>query len=60
VDVSWMHDALVRADRIVETGAFRKNPGWNLCSAKWCPFYEGCEVTGELAPGGAGLRKAVA
>lgn len=57
LDVQYLHDSLIRADRIVETEAYRKNTGWNLCSAKWCAFYEGCEVTGSLAPGGDGLTR---
>lgn len=44
-----------RANLIVEHEAFRPNPDWNLCSPKWCAHYQGCQVTGELAPGGRGL-----
>lgn len=46
---------LAIADEIVSEEAFTPNPAWNLCSAKWCAFYEGCQVTGELAPGGKSL-----
>jgi hypothetical protein len=38
------------ADTLVKYSAFRPNPDWNLCQRKWCPFYEGCQVTGELSP----------
>jgi len=49
-DRLWMGDRIVQADRQVESGEFPTNPGWNLCSAKWCAFHRGCQVTGELHP----------
>lgn len=42
--------SLREADVLVKYSAFRPNPDWNLCQRKWCPFYEGCQVTGELSP----------
>ena len=54
----WLSFERDRADTVVGTGAFEQNPAWNLCSAKWCAFWEGCQVTGELAPGGAALPTA--
>lgn len=38
------------AEQLVVDGYWPKNTAWNLCSPRWCAFYEGCEVTGELAP----------
>lgn len=38
------------AETLVKYNAFRPNPDWNLCQRKWCSFYEGCQVTGELSP----------
>jgi hypothetical protein len=38
------------ADILTKHGAYRPNVTWNLCSSKWCPFYQGCIVTGELSP----------
>lgn len=38
------------ADTLVKYSAYRPNPDWNLCQRKWCAFYEGCQVTGELSP----------
>ncbi len=43
------------ASRTVELSAYRTNPDWNLCSKKWCSFYNDCQITGRLAPGGPGL-----
>lgn len=39
----WHFDSLgddvAAADRLVATGGYVKNPAWNLCSVKWCPFH---------------------
>jgi len=45
-----LSSSLRDADTIARYGAYRPNITWNLCSSKWCPFYEGCIVTGELSP----------
>lgn len=42
--------SLREADTLVKYNAYRPNVTWNLCSRKWCPFYQGCVVTGELSP----------
>lgn len=42
--------SIAEAERRVLAGDLPKNTAWNLCSPKWCSAYEGCEVTGELAP----------
>lgn len=41
---------LAAADGRVDRREFVTNTAWNLCSPKWCPHYEGCQVTGELHP----------
>lgn len=38
------------AQSIVDRKAYRPNPSWNLCSDRWCNFYHGCQVTGQLGP----------
>lgn len=43
-------DAIARAEQKVTDGDLPTNPDWNLCSAKWCAFFEGCQVTGDLSP----------
>ena len=47
-DVVLLGDRIRSAEKIVATESYKPNTGWPLCSAKWCPFYEGCQVTGEL------------
>lgn len=54
-----LEDRVVLADRMLAEGRLYKNPAWNLCSAKWCAFHEGCEVSGELAPGGSRVPDAL-
>lgn len=46
----WAAARIDQAEAVVRSGNFPKNTEWNLCSAKWCAHYEGCEVTGELSP----------
>lgn len=50
-DVALLGARIRQAENLVATGAYKKKTDWPLCSATWCPFYQGCEVTGELAPG---------
>ena len=47
-DVSLLGDRIREAEGIVKNNLFAPNPTWILCSQKFCPFYEGCQVTGEL------------
>lgn len=47
---AWAWDDVTRADRILAEGLFAPNPHWNLCAERWCPFFHGCQVTGELQP----------
>lgn len=49
-DEMLLSDHVKIADRTVDEGLFQTNPGWNLCSQRWCPFWRGCQVTGELSP----------
>ena len=46
----WLEDRIKLANRIVADDLFETNPGWNLCSAKWCPHFRGCQVDGDLHP----------
>jgi CRISPR/Cas system-associated exonuclease Cas4 (RecB family) len=48
-DVAELGARIRKAEQIREQEAYTRRPEWNLCSAQWCPFYEGCMVTGELA-----------
>ena len=38
------------ANTLYDRDAFRPRPDWNLCSPKWCAFYQGCRVDGTLSP----------
>lgn len=38
------------ANTLYDNDAYRPRPDWNLCSPKWCAFYEGCRVNGSLSP----------
>jgi hypothetical protein len=42
--------ALTDSDAIARNDAFRPRPDWNLCSPKYCSYFEGCRVTGTLTP----------
>lgn len=58
-DVRVLGDKIREAQRIVESEDFVKNPAWTLCSAQWCPHYQGCMVTGELSGTPATVRSRV-
>jgi len=47
-DVANLGDRVRQAERIMAMQDYAPNPAWNLCSARFCPFYKGCQVTGEL------------
>lgn len=47
-DVRTLGERIREAQRVVDTEDYVRNPAWSLCSKAWCPFYEGCMVTGEL------------
>lgn len=38
------------AEVLYENDAYRPRPDWNLCSPKWCAFYQGCRIDGTLSP----------
>jgi hypothetical protein len=56
-DVRVLGDRIRNAEAIVQADRFPRNPSWNLCSEKWCPHFEGCMVTGELAGSPVELRR---
>jgi hypothetical protein len=54
-EFTWEHsriltEALSDADAIARNDSFRPKPDWNLCSSKYCAYFEGCRVTGTLSP----------
>lgn len=48
-DVAKLGDRVRFAEAIVAAESYAPRPEWPLCSEKWCPFYERCQGTGELA-----------
>jgi len=48
-DVKLLGDRIRTAERIVSEETYSKKTDWPLCSVKWCPFFNGCQVTGELS-----------
>jgi len=49
LDVAELGERIRKAEQVVDAEAFTRKPDWVLCSAEWCPFFQGCLVTGELA-----------
>ena len=47
-DVNLLGGRIVAAESLVRDGAYIPKPWWPLCSERWCPHYEGCQVTGDL------------
>ena len=47
-DVAMLGDRIRQAEAIIKHSQYAPNPTWTLCSARFCPFYQGCQVTGEL------------
>jgi hypothetical protein len=47
-DVALLGDRIRKVEQIISTHNFAPNPAWGLCSPRFCPFYEGCQITGEL------------
>ena len=43
-------EALREAEAIKKHHAYRPNPDWNLCSKKYCAYFEGCRIDGTLTP----------
>jgi hypothetical protein len=48
-DVKLLGDRIRLAEKIIVEETYATKTDWPLCSAKWCPFFEGCQVTGDLA-----------
>jgi hypothetical protein len=42
--------SLTEAEAIRKHEAFRPRPDWNLCSRKYCAYFEGCRIQGTLTP----------
>ena len=45
-----LEESFSAAEVIYEHDAYRPRPDWNLCSPKWCAFYQGCRIDGTLSP----------
>jgi hypothetical protein len=48
-DIQVLGNRIREAHSLVEAGEFLPNPASNLCSRTWCPFWDRCQGTGELA-----------
>lgn len=48
-DIKLLGERIRAAETIVVEELYKPKTDWPLCSAKWCPFFQGCQVTGELA-----------
>jgi hypothetical protein len=42
--------ALQEATAIEKYAAYRPKPEWNLCSPKYCAYFQGCRIDGTLTP----------
>jgi len=47
-DVSLLGNRIRLVEQTIKEQTFAPNPSWILCSPRFCPFYNGCQVTGEL------------
>ena len=45
-----LHEALTEAAAIKKHHAYRPRPDWNLCSKKYCSFFDKCRISGTLTP----------
>jgi len=48
--VDLLQQTLATAKVIEQNQAFRPKPEWNLCSPKYCSYWQGCRVDGTLSP----------
>ena len=48
-DVKLLGDRIRLAEYTVANDHYKQKTDWHLCSPKWCPFYEGCQVTKTLS-----------
>jgi hypothetical protein len=49
LDVAELGDRVRKAEQMVADQEFVRRPEWVLCDQRWCPFYDRCMGTGELA-----------
>ena len=49
LDVAELGDRVRLAEDLVARQDFVRRPEWVLCDERWCPFYDRCMGTGELA-----------
>ena len=47
-DVRHLGERIRKTDAVIAAASYAPNPAWVLCSPRFCQFYEGCQVTGEL------------
>ena len=55
-DVRILGDRIRRAEQIVAEESYTRRPEWGLCSVEWCPHYDGCMTTKDLAGTPAQVR----
>lgn len=48
-DVRLLGDRIRAAEAAVVNEDYKPKTDWPLCSPKWCPFYQGCQVDGSLS-----------
>jgi hypothetical protein len=48
-DVRLLGDRIRAAENMVKTESYTTKTDWALCSPKWCPFYQGCQVDKTLS-----------
>lgn len=56
-DVKILGERIRSAEHIVKQDVFPQNTSWYLCSSTWCPHYQRCVVTGELAASPVEVRR---
>lgn len=56
-DVRVLGDRIRTAEKITAEETYTRRPDWVLCSEQWCPHYEHCIVTKELAGTPATVRR---
>jgi hypothetical protein len=48
-DVRLLGDRIRAAEAAIVNEDYKTKTDWPLCSPKWCPFYQGCQVDGSLS-----------
>jgi len=59
-DVRRLGDRIRTAEKLLAEEGYVRRPEWVLCSQEWCPHYEGCMVTGDLAGTPTQVRRRLA